>query len=79
MAEIALPEPQRPAARRAIVIDVAELAGAQLFAVTIWPGVGRPPRRQWFTDRAIAIAHAAERADELAAPMIDLTDETGNA
>lgn len=75
MATVELPALSRPPTLRAIVIDKTEIAGAELFTITVWAGGGRPPRRKWYADRTIAIAHAAERADELAAPMIDLTDE----
>ncbi|MGE4305269.1 MAG: hypothetical protein AB7E24_14710 [Novosphingobium sp.] len=77
MPAIELPELQRRRAKLAVVVDVAEVSDTPLFSVTTWRGAGHPPRRQWFADRSIALAHAAERADELAVPMVDLTGEPG--
>ncbi|GGB87846.1 hypothetical protein GCM10011494_02730 [Novosphingobium endophyticum] len=75
MAEVPLPELQRHRALRAIVVDKADVADAALYSVTSCAGAGRPPRRRWFTDRAIALAHAAERADEHGFALIDLSSE----
>ena len=35
----------------------------------------RPPRRQWFADLAIALAHAAEVAGEMAAPLFHMAGD----
>ena len=75
MAEIALPELQRPRTLRGVVVDVHDVAGAELFAVTAWQGAGRPAKRQWFASRSIALTNAADRADEHGLPLIDLTSE----
>ncbi|WP_374411953.1 hypothetical protein [Novosphingobium colocasiae] len=75
MADIALPPP--PTARAGLIVTAENIAGAVLFTVTLWRGPGHPPRRNWFTDRAVALAAAAERADEFGLPMVDLTAEPG--
>lgn len=72
---VQLPDLQRHRALRGIVVDTADVAGALLYSVTFWAGAGRPPRRRWFADRAIALAHAADRADEHGFALIDLTRE----
>ena len=75
MAAIDLPTLPARQALRGVFIGRAEVAGTELFTVTAWHGASRPPRRQWFADRAIALAHAAQVADEMAAPLFDLTGD----
>lgn len=73
MAEIALPQISRHKALRGIIVDRHDVAGAALFAVTSHIGSGRSKRR-WFASREIALAHAADRADEHSLALLDLTD-----
>lgn len=76
MAEITLPELSRPAALKGIVIDRNEVAGEPLFTVTMWQGGGRRAKRRWFTSRAVALAYAADRSDDIGLLVIDLSDQT---
>lgn len=75
MADITLPKLPARRAAHGILVTAETVAGATLFTVVLHCGAGHPPRRNWFTDRAVALAAAAERADELGLPMVDLTAE----
>ena len=63
----------------AVVIERFELAGSTLSSVTIRRGCGRAPRRRWFPDRAVAVAHALELAEEFDLPLLDLGEGGGEA
>lgn len=75
MATISLPQLPRHKALHGVVVDARELAGVILVSVTTWRGAARPPKRTWFTDRTIALAHAANMADERGFTLIDLSRE----
>jgi len=72
MVAIDLPELPRPSALRAVFVERHHLADSDLTAVTVHIGCGRKARRQWFSDRGLALAHAAEMADHHALPLFDL-------
>ncbi len=72
MLEIPLPEMSRAEAIRGVIVSGHDVAGALLFSVTTHVGLGRAPRRRWFVDRCIALAHSADQADGLCLPIIDL-------
>lgn len=74
MAEFALPDVSRAPSLKGVVIDRHEIAHEQLLSVTMWLGNGRRPKRRWFTSRAVAIAYAADRADDLGLLLVDLTE-----
>lgn len=57
---------------RAVMLVRFNLAGSILHSVTIHRGGGRAPRRRWFPDRTVALAHAFELADEFNLPLLDL-------
>lgn len=75
MTEVALPELRRPPMLCAVVIETVEIVGKHFHTVTTWAGAGRPPRRKWFADGSIAVAHAAELADEFGCALVDITSE----
>lgn len=77
MAAIPLPDLPRHKALHGVVVDAHELAGVALISVTAWRGAARPPRRNWFTCRSVALAHAAEIADRDGLTLVDLTNEPG--
>ncbi len=62
---------------RAVIIVRFELAGSLLHSVSVQSGGGRAPRRRWFPDRAIALAHAIEQAEEFDLPLLDLGEGSG--
>ncbi|SLJ86895.1 hypothetical protein [Novosphingobium mathurense] len=72
MVEIQIPELLKHRAIRAVMVEGHDLAGSHLTAVTVHIGCGRKARRQWFSDRGVALAHAAEMADQHALPLFDL-------
>lgn len=74
MAEIALPALTKHKTLRGIVIDAHEISGTRLVSVTSYGGTGRAAKRRWFATRSIALAHAADRADEHGFALIDLTE-----
>lgn len=73
MADVPLPAMAKNRRLNSVVIDRHEIAQEQLLSVTICPGHGRRPRRRWFTSRAVALAYAADRADDLSLLLVDLT------
>ena len=75
MVEIQIPELLRHRAIRAVMIESHDLAGSIVTSVTTHVGLGRSPKRRWFASRAVALAHAAEMADQHALPMFDLGSE----
>lgn len=79
MAEFALPEIAQPRHAKGIIIDRHEIAHEHLLSVTMWLGIGRRPKRRWFTSRGVAIAYAADRADDLGLLLVDLTERTDGA
>ena len=64
---------------RAVIIECFELGGSVLHAVSVRRGCGRAPRRRWFPDRAVALAHAVEKAEEFELPLLDLGEGGGEA
>lgn len=73
MVEIALPEfPRRHSSIRAVFVEDHTLAKTAVTAVTTHVGLGRAAKRRWFASRAVALAHAAEVADQHALPLFDL-------
>ena len=57
---------------RAVIILRFELTGSLLHSVSVHRGGGRAPRRRWFPDRTVAVAHALEQAEEYDLPLLDL-------
>jgi len=55
-----------------VAIQSAEVAGAELYAVTVRDRGGQR-RDRWFGDRLHGLAHAVEQADILGLLLIDLT------
>lgn len=74
MAEIILPSPPRAPTLKGVVVDRHEVAREDLFSVTLWQGAGRRAKRRWFTSRAVALAYAADRSDDLGLLLVDLTE-----
>ncbi len=68
---IAVP-PLLPGGWRGIIVEHHEIAGTRLAAVTVKPGLGRAPRRRWFADSTVALAHALDQAETLALPLLHL-------
>lgn len=79
MPEVALPEMPQPAALRGVILERHEMAGALLFSTTTCVGLGRAPRRRWFAERSIALAHAAELADTHSLALLDMSDDADGA
>jgi hypothetical protein len=72
---IELPNLLRHRAIRAVMVESHDLAGSIVTSVTTHVGLGRAPKRRWFASRAVALAHAAEVADQHGLPMFDLGSE----
>lgn len=68
MTEIELP-PIRPRLPVAVVLERVELGGHSAFTVTSWSGFGRQQRR-FFSDRGLALAYAADKADAHGLPLL---------
>ncbi|MEP6868703.1 MAG: hypothetical protein ABJA20_09315 [Novosphingobium sp.] len=56
-----------------VLIEPLELDGNGLWTVTVRQGLGRAPRRRWFPDHTLALAHAADQADLHNLPLLNLT------
>jgi hypothetical protein len=74
VAELTLPGIPERSSLKGVVIALHEIGGEKLFSVTMWQGPGRRPKRRWMTTRAIALAYAADRSDDLGLLMIDLCE-----
>ena len=72
MVEIQIPELLKHRAIRAVMVEGHDLAGSIVTSVTTHAGLGRSPRRRWFASRAVALAHAAEMADQHGLPLFNL-------
>jgi hypothetical protein len=79
VAEVALPDIPRPPKLKGVIIKRHEVAGEPLLSVTMWQGNGRRGKRRWFTSRGVALAYAADRADDLGLLVIDLSDPAEEA
>ena len=74
MVEIQIPELLKHRAIRAVMVEGHDLAGSKVTSVTTHVGLGRSPKRRWFASRAVALAHAAEMADQHGLPLFDLVN-----
>ncbi len=56
----------------AVAVEFAEVDGSTIAIVSVTEAVDRPTRRRWYADELDAIAYAAEQADRLGLPLLDL-------
>lgn len=76
MTEIQLPALGK-AAWLGVIVERADIAGTEAYAVTVREGFNRQPRRRWFPDHRLALLHAADQADATGIPLFDRTIDGG--